>query len=51
MMHSEAPYTVLIVKDRVVGHNPVAALYLSKSYYNRSLKAKTADEYLRRLMR
>ncbi len=28
----EAPTTVLIVKDRVLGHNPVAALYLSNSY-------------------
>jgi uncharacterized metal-binding protein len=50
MMHSQAPYTVLAVKDRVLGHNPVAALYLSKSYYNRLLKVETADDYLRRLM-
>lgn len=37
MMHSKAPTTVLVVKDRVLGHNPVAALYLSKSYYSRLL--------------
>jgi uncharacterized metal-binding protein len=37
-MHSRAPVTVLVVKDRVLGHNPVAALYTSHSYYNR-LKA------------
>jgi uncharacterized metal-binding protein len=33
--HSEAPVTVLVVKDRVLGHNPVAALYTSHSYYRR----------------
>lgn len=31
--HSEAPVTVLVTKDRVAGHNPVAALYTSHSYY------------------
>ena len=34
-LHSEAPVTVLIVKDRVTGHNPAAALYTSHSYYRR----------------
>ncbi|MBL7184553.1 MAG: DUF1847 domain-containing protein [Anaerolineae bacterium] len=33
--HSEAPVTVLVAKDRVTGHNPVAALYTSHSYYQR----------------
>jgi len=33
--HSEAPVTVLVAKDRVTGHNPVAALYTSHSYYRR----------------
>lgn len=37
MMHSKVPTTVLIVKDRVLGHNPVAALYTSQSYYKRLL--------------
>jgi uncharacterized metal-binding protein len=32
-MHSRAPVTVLVAKDRVLGHNPVAALYTSHSYY------------------
>ncbi len=27
------PVTVIAVKDRVMGHNPLAALYLSDSYY------------------
>lgn len=34
-MHSKAPATVLIAKDRVLGHNPVACLYTSHSYYQR----------------
>jgi uncharacterized metal-binding protein len=34
-MHSKAPATVLVVKDRVLGHNPVAALYTSHSYYKK----------------
>jgi len=37
-MHSQAPVTVLVVKDRVMGHNPVAALYTSNSYYKRLLE-------------
>lgn len=33
--HSEAPVTTLIVKDRVLGHNPAVALYTAKSYCSR----------------
>ena len=33
--HSEALVTVLVAKDRVTGHNPVAALYTSHSYFSR----------------
>jgi uncharacterized metal-binding protein len=33
--HSNAPVTVLSVKDRVLGHNPLAALYTSGFYYKR----------------
>lgn len=33
--HSQAPVTTLVAKDRVLGHNPAAALYLSDSYYKR----------------
>ncbi|MEM3766323.1 MAG: DUF1847 domain-containing protein, partial [Candidatus Bathyarchaeia archaeon] len=33
-MHSKAPVTTLIVKDRLLGHNPVAALY---SNYHRDI--------------
>ena len=35
--YSEALVTTLVAKDRVMGHNPVAALYTSNSYYQ-SLK-------------
>ena len=31
--YSEAVTTTLVVKDRVTGHNPVAALYTSESFY------------------
>jgi uncharacterized metal-binding protein len=33
--YAEAPTTVLAVKDRVTGHNPLAAVYLSNSYYRK----------------
>lgn len=35
MKHSLAPVTTLITKDRVLGHNPAAALYTSGFYYKR----------------
>lgn len=35
--YSEAPVTVLAAKDRVLGHNPLAAVYLSEGYYNKKL--------------
>jgi len=35
--HADAPCTVLAVKDRVLGHNPLASIYTLDSYY-RSLK-------------
>jgi uncharacterized metal-binding protein len=31
--HSEAPCTVLAAKDRVLGHNPLAAIYQLDAYY------------------
>ncbi len=33
--YAKAPTTVLAVKDRVTGHNPLAAVYLSESYYRK----------------
>jgi uncharacterized metal-binding protein len=41
-MHSQAPATVLIAKDRVLGHNPVACLYTSHSYYRGLTEDKKA---------
>ena len=37
MRHSKAPVTTLITKDRVLAHNPAAALYTSNFYYKRLL--------------
>jgi len=36
--YSKAPVTVLVAKDRVLGHNPVAALYTTSSYYARLMR-------------
>ena len=33
MQHAKAPCTVLVVKDRVLAHNPCGALYQRNSYY------------------
>ena len=33
--HSQAPVTVLAVKDRVLAHNPLGALYTSRHIYTR----------------
>jgi len=35
--HCNLPVTYLIVKDRVTGHNPAAAIYLAESYYKKRL--------------
>jgi uncharacterized metal-binding protein len=35
LRHSAAPTTVLVVKDRVLGHNPVIALYQVGTMYSR----------------
>lgn len=37
MKHSDAPVTYLIVKDRVLAHNPIGALNTGHSYYKRLL--------------
>jgi uncharacterized metal-binding protein len=38
--HADAPTTVLAVKDRVTGHNPLAAIYLSEGYYRKMRHAE-----------
>ncbi|MDR3765376.1 MAG: DUF1847 domain-containing protein [Acidobacteriota bacterium] len=40
--HSKAMVTTLITKDRVLGHNPAAALYMTKTFYKRLLEPKKA---------
>ncbi len=42
LKHSKALCTVLAAKDRVFAHNPLAALYQSKSYHRRVLAKETA---------
>lgn len=41
--YARAPVTVLIVKDRVFGHNPAAALYMSGSYYRKLLRKEATE--------
>lgn len=36
--YSQAPVTVLAVKDRVLAHNPLGALYCANSYYKGKLQ-------------
>ena len=36
--YSDAPVTTLVAKDRVLGHNPAAALYTANSYYKKLVK-------------
>jgi uncharacterized metal-binding protein len=40
MRYSDAFCTVLVVKDRVTGHNPLAAIQLYKSYYKKLTEEK-----------
>ena len=39
--YSHTTTTTLVTKDRVLGHNPVACLYLTGSYYRKLLTKKT----------
>lgn len=41
--HSQAPVTVLVAKDRVLGHNPVAALYTARSYYQKLMQPRPEE--------
>jgi uncharacterized metal-binding protein len=42
LKYAEAPCTVFAVKDRLLGHNPLAAIYNYDSFY-RSLKAPVSE--------
>ena len=44
LQHASSPTTVLAVKDRVTGHNPMAALYTHRSYYRRLGVAPAPNE-------
>lgn len=41
--YSDAYATTLIVKDRVTGHNPAAALYNANSYYKKKFSLEEMD--------
>jgi uncharacterized metal-binding protein len=42
--YCKVPITVFVVKDRVLGHNPAAALYLSSSPYYGRLMTKNPEK-------
>lgn len=42
--HCNLPVTYLAVKDRVTGHNPMAAIYLSNGYYHEKLYNRRKKE-------
>ena len=42
--YARAYTTVLVAKDRALGHNPVAALYTTHSYFQRLLKPESDPE-------
>jgi len=44
--YAKAPITVLVAKDRVFGHNPVAGLYQARAYYRRLLRKEPIDQRL-----
>lgn len=52
LKYIEGLTTVFAVKDRVTGHNPMAALYTSRSYYQRLKKMEfgSAEEMKSRLV-
>lgn len=43
MKYLEAPMTVLAVKDRVTGHNPIAAIYNADTYFKKKLFDKNKE--------
>lgn len=44
MKYAKAPMTALAVKDRVTGHNPLAAIYLAQGYYNKKFYPDDPEE-------
>lgn len=47
LKNSEAPVTVFAVKDRVLGHNPLAAIYTYDTYYRRFKQAELKEVTIR----
>ena len=43
--YAKGPVTTLVVKDRVLGNNPVQALYQARAYYKRLLENTVADDH------
>lgn len=41
--YARAPITVLVAKDRVFGHNPIAGLYQAGAYYRKLLRKETIN--------
>ena len=41
--YSETPVTVLAVKDRVLAHNPLGAVYLAETAYKKKLFPNDGD--------
>ncbi len=51
LKYAEAPCVSLVIKDRVLGNNPVAALYTTSSFYSKLLEPQTtpsAIEFMKR---
>lgn len=51
LKYAEAPCVSLVVKDRVLGNNPAAALYTTSSFYSKLLEPQTtpcAIEFMKR---
>ena len=45
LKYVESPVTILAVKDRVTGHNPLAAVYCSQGYYRKKLYPEDPNKY------
>jgi uncharacterized metal-binding protein len=46
--YAEAPVTVFAVKDRLLAHNPLAALYQSSAYYRRLEEPELAKRLMKK---
>jgi uncharacterized metal-binding protein len=44
LKHCKVPTTVLVVKDRVFGHNPMAGIYLASTFYYGRLLSRSSEK-------